>query len=542
MNALLGRLDLERGGRPFFWVDFRRQPPEASHSYWDYCDIAGRFVDGLALGRILTGRRDAPEAEALLRRFLWAQQDPGDGLFYNPEPGAPDAEASKYEPDLGDRAGQRHVDLFCQRAPLLALTTLLALGDQDARPRLERMARGLRSIAEPDGDGLRFSTYRWARRLRPEWAASPNVPERWLGYRYALLTGLARYAQLSGDPAAAGLAAGLARWYMRHGDVPPDGRFKGNTHSGGILPTTVGIARLGAWLGDAGMLEWAHRVYRWVREQTPDFGFLRDGLGLDGFFAGTCETCGLADLLHLALLLTEAGAGDYRDDIERYARNQLIENQYADADALRRAFPGLAPDVLGMLHGGFECAARPNALLAFDGAEGCCIGGGLRALYLAWRASISESGGETRVELGFTRSTPRVEVVGREPWEGRIDVRLRAPGRLRIRLPEGVGLAQARARLDGRDIQPAWSGRYTDFGDLRPGQSASLAYPLRERAAAYAIDGAEYQAYWRGGTLVELNPPGERYPIYQRRGLLAAPPGEWAAYPIAEGGDYPVIW
>ena len=50
------------------------------------------------------------------------------------------------------------------------------------------MVRGLLSIAEQNGDEIRFPSYRWAHTLRPEWLAPVNVPEKWQGYRYALLT------------------------------------------------------------------------------------------------------------------------------------------------------------------------------------------------------------------------------------------------------------------------------------------------------------------------------------------------------------------
>ena len=516
MAALLARLDLERGARPHFWVNYRTQPARAQHSYWDYCDMAGRFVDGLVLARLMTGRDDAQDAEAMLRRFLWAQQDPDDGLFYNPDTEPSEAEMSKYAPDLASRNTNRHVDLFCQRSPLLAMTTLLLAGDESMRPRLERMVRGLAGIAAFDGDEARFSTYRWAPVIKPEWRASQNVPEKWLGYRYALLTGLSRYAQVSDDPVARSLALGLARFYMRHGDVPPDGRFRGNTHSGGILPTTVGIARLGMWTGDAEMVAWSNRVYQWVREQTPEFGFLRDGLGLEGFFAGTCETCGLADLVHLALLLTEAGAGDYWDDIERVARNQLIENQYRDADAIRRALPGISERTLSMLIGGFECAARPNDLLTWDGAEGCCIGGGLRALYLAWRGAITETANETRVNLGISRATPNAVVTAYEPWEGRIDVRVTQPTRVLIRLPGHANTSDACVHINDAKTPAMWQGQYAVFDGLQAGQTASLVYPLREDRRSYDIAGQTYIAAWRGHTVMDMQPPGTQHPIYQR--------------------------
>ncbi|MFN8444854.1 MAG: hypothetical protein U0175_28975 [Caldilineaceae bacterium] len=523
MSSLLARLDLSLGARPYFWIDIRQSPPQASHSYWDGVDIAGRFVDGLILARQMTGRSDGVEAEAQLRGYLWSQQDAQDGLFYNWEDEAlSGGEMSKYIPNAGVLTRPRHVDLFCQRGPLLALCTLLAAGDETVLPRWQRTIQGLWKLTERTApDELRLPTYRWAPILKPEWTMGANVPEKWLGYRYALLTGLARGAELVNDSATTELALGLARWYMRHGDVPADGHYAANTHSGGILPTAVGIARLGIHTGDAEMIAWAQRVYEWTRANTPDFGFLRDGLGLDGFFAGTCETCGLADLVHLALALTQTGVGDYWDDIERIARNQLIENQYREEATLRQLYPSIDESVLAMMHGGFECAAFPNRLLAYSGIEACCIGGGLRALYHAWRGAISEKGDTTTINLGFSRNTEHVEVVGHEPWQGRIDVRLRTPRRLAIRVPSHVELAATNFTVDGQPVTPTWVSRTAQLGQFAAGQTVTLTYPLQERQASYEIAGNHYTGWWRGATLLEIQPPGEGYPIYQRRPLLS---------------------
>jgi hypothetical protein len=526
MSALLARIDLNQAARPYFWIDIRQSPPQASHSYWDGVDIAGRFVDGLLLARQMTGRSDGQEAEAQLRDYLWAQQDPQDGLFYNWEDEVVSGgEMSKYIPDAGVLTRPRHVDLFCQRGPLIALCTLLVTGDATALPRWNRLIQGLRRLTERTApDELRFPTYRWAPTLKPEWTMGASVPEKWLGYRYALLTGLARGVELVGDSATTELALGLARWYIRHGDVPADGRYAANTHSGGILPTAVGIARLGIHTGDAEMIAWAQRVYEWTRANTPDFGFLRDGLGLDGFFASTCETCGLADLIHLALVLTQAGIGDYWDDIERIGRNQLLENQYRDAAMLRQLYPGIDEAVLAMMHGGFECAAFPNRLLAYSGIEACCIGGGLRALYHVWRGTISETSDTTHVHLGFSRTTPHVAVIGYEPWLGRIEVQLCTPRRLTIRAPGHADLATVTLTLDGQRIQPTWSGRYAQLDQLGAGQVVTLSYPLHEHQASYEIAGQHYTGAWRGATLLEIQPPGEGYPIYQRRHLVTDAP------------------
>ena len=548
MDALLARLDLDRGARPYFWVDYQTQPPRAHHSYWDTCDIAGRFVDGLVLARIMTGRQDAQEAESMLRRLLWAQQDESDGLFYSSDDEQPaaNAEMSKYIPAAGVLTSGRHIDLFCQRAPMLAMTTLLQLGDEMMRPRLEKMVRGLASIAVREGDEAYFPAYRWAQTMRPEWFAPVNVPEKWQGYRYALLTALARYAEVSHDPAAIDLALGLARYYMRHGDVPPDGRYRANTHSGGVLPATVGIARLGVAFGQPELIEWAKRVYEWTRENMPEFGFLPDGLGMEGFWAGTCETCALADFIHLAVLLSESGAGDYWDDVERVARNQLLENQYRDVDAIRCIFPGIADDVLAMLHGGFECAAHPNDLFTYVGAEGCCIGGGIRALYLAWRAAIeTRSGatrvrsGETQVRFGISRTTSTVEVTGFEPWAGRIDVKALQPQRVAIRLPAYANMGDAGMFVDGQQVPARIVDRYAIFELLDADQTASLQYPMPHVQRNYHIAGKDYEADWLGNTVITMRPDGVRHPVYRRREWLESQPVVGLSGQVVH---LPVLW
>jgi DUF1680 family protein len=293
------------------------------------------------------------------------------------------------------------------------------------------------------------------------------------------------------------------------------------------------------------MLEWAHQVYVWTRENISDFGFLPDGLGLTGFFASTCETCALADFIHLALLLTEAGIGDYRDDIERVARNQLLENQYRDAGLLRQALPNICDDVLAMLLGAFECAALPNSLLTWIGSEACCIGGGLRALYLVWRACLSEDETVSSINLAFSASSPHVEVLGHEPWQGLLEISVRDTRAVRVRVPAGVWPGECRVSIDGRMVRAEVEGRYLVFRDLQPGQVLRVSYPLREQWRQYSIGGQEYQGLWRGNTLLEIEPPGERYPIYRRRQLLESPapiPAPTAQQSLAELRKGAALW
>jgi hypothetical protein len=509
VSALVARLDADQSYRPWFWVGYRGRP-SCAHAVWDYCDIAGRFVDAMILARAMTGVRVAPSVEMGLRAFLFAQQDPVDGLFYHP---ALSTAVDKYATELFPTTADRHVDLFAQRGPLLALASMYVEGTESSTAeRLEALVNGLDRLVDRDGPYASFPGYRWVLQGRPMWQHAESPPFSQHGYRYALLTGLARICELGIIPRALDLCGGLVRHYVeRTGEVSPSGTFRGHTHSGGILPTAVGVLRYARLVGNEQLIDWAHGVYRWVCQHSTDFGFVPDGLRTGGFFDGTCETCAVTDTIHLGILLSELGVGDYWDDVERFTRNQLLANQYRDQKRLRRALPDADESILAMLYGGFECAARPNTLLAWQGAEACCIGSGLRGLYLAWRAAIADTADETKINLGVNRCTPHVRVEAGEPHEGYITVHALRARRVLIRVPAWAH--SVRTIVDGRPITPEWRNRYAVF-DLVPGQTASVQYPLMTYVRSYRIADQDYEGEWRGGTLIALRPAAGPYPIY----------------------------
>ena len=60
-------------------------------------------------------------------------------------------------------------------------------------------------------------------------------------------------------------------------------------------------------------------AYDWARQN----GIPR--LGIFPQEHGWTEGCNIADMVGLAVALTDAGMGDYWDDVEQYARNGLVE-------------------------------------------------------------------------------------------------------------------------------------------------------------------------------------------------------------------------
>src|SRR5205085_12310260 len=115
------------------------------------------------------------------------------------------------------------------------------------------------------------------------------------------------------------------------------------THAAGYVAMASAAVRYGAATDDEQYISWADRLYRWVRANSSEFGWVPGPLGLGAdYFARwydapprrTCETCSLADTLNLAILLAGEGHPEYWDDVERYARNQLLQNQFGAAEAV----------------------------------------------------------------------------------------------------------------------------------------------------------------------------------------------------------------
>lgn len=532
MSSIGHRVDPCRGGQPYFWLDLESEPPALRHQSWDYCDMCGRWVDALLLGRVMTGAREWTGVEQQLRGFLASRVGP-DGLFYNAE-----------EPAYGS---VRTADLFCQSRVLLGLLSWWTeTGDRSVEAHLVGLLRGLTTLATWDGGYAHFpgSLWRDGRRLdqpdelgRLDPKVTPALPSP--GYRTALLGGLVVAAELTGSRAAMDLAVGLARDYIeRSGAVRSDGGYVGHTHSGGVLPTTLGVLRCGLATGRPEFVDWARRVYEFTVGQATSFGWLPDGVGYgdDYFWSRYCETCALADYIEIGILLGENGVGDYWDAVERCARNQLLENQIRSVDGLLPA--ATAPQVKAATVGGFACAATPNSAVGWrQGLEGCCIGSGLRALYLVWRHGVSERGNTAVVNLPISRTTDLAEVVSRDPYAGAVRIEVRRPCTVEVRIPD-CGSAVAVA-VNGRVTTTGAPGHRCRLPGLAAGDVVSAAYPLPLRTETARIAGETYTVRWKGRTIVALDPPGDVCATYQRAAYLASEPAGAPPFQAAPTSDLP---
>jgi hypothetical protein len=505
-ESISARLDRGRQYQPYFHLDVVSDPPEGLHSSWDYVDTAGRFVAAYLALRQLGVPTDR-EAEAGVRRFLLANQAE-DGLFY----------------DQDSEWSERAAESFAQSRAMAALVELAFEGDGEAERRIERQMAAIARIAEPLGNGLGVPGRRyrggWLDRSLTAAGAEDGIAKP--GYAALVAEPLLRYAGARGSGAALALGSALVRGFLSAGTIDEDGSFLGHTHSWGILPVTLALRELGVLTGDADLSGLARRVFDFVVSQGTPWGWTPDGIGFAAGYPGGwfCETCGLADVIVLGIRLAEAGYEDAWSVVERFARNQLVANQFRDVERVlppERAARS-STNAAAMLRGSFEAWALPNSLLGgldlldHGGLEACCTGAAVLAIREIVRAAAVRRDGTLRIELPLSLRTALADIESREPAEGLLMVTPTVGGPLRVRLPTG---AQPHAvEVNGT---PTWYEALPGVVVL-PGVAAGarvvIRYPLIEREETREAGGLRVTVRWRGATVVAVDPPGERYPIF----------------------------
>ena len=216
--------------------------------------------------------------------------------------------------------------------------------------------------------------------------------------------------------------------------------------------------------GDQEMIDFAHKGFQYG---------MRHGDTLIGYFPENIDTpqlehseiCEVAYMIMLALKLTEAGVGDYWDEADRWTRNMLAEGQLLRTDWIER-IPGaglkwerqsdIPRSVIDETYQTTERVAERN-LGAFagwptandwyvgagPGIMHCCTYRGSRVIYFLWDRILQHDNGKLRVNLLLNRASPWADVDSHIPYVGQVDVRIKQPVELWLRIPEWVQPAEA---------------------------------------------------------------------------------------------------
>lgn len=583
INGLSGSCDTELSYLPFGLVRYAYNTPFMDH--WSSADVGcgAKVCESFPLMRLMSGSAQHLEIEAGMREaFLGRVQD---GLFWDfTDPRRP--WRNIYGNSDKRYGAGRNEDFSIPSHAARMLRAMMVWWQLEGDPELERqcreLVRGMRQVAIDCGDYSYYpekggwgepTTYPRSGWINTDEARdeTEGVEGSMTGYHAHPLYAASIWYRLTGDPVAFDLAGRLARYCIQSkfwGGLPdPDrehalAKGLGSHIAAQLLESayTAG-AELGHWYSHfharatvlRGLLEYARavqdeRVLEFVRrsyEFTLTQGIPR--IGWINCYPGATnhvEGCAIGDFTALGIRLSDAGAGDYWDDVDAVVRNHLVEQQVTNPDLLERLvaassgifpeeaqYPGLrnTQDVIQRTLGIFFGTSLPNAV-PLPWSMLCCTGNGTQGLYYAWEGALREHGQTAQVNLLLNRAGKLVEVESWLPYEGRVRVRNKSATRVAIRIPAWVDRRELRIQVGGNESEPDWIGNRVFLQGLTPGQELILNFPVNESRASYTVNAHSeheqvYTCTFRGGTCVEITPRTEdptSYPLYLRDHLRAA--------------------
>jgi hypothetical protein len=377
---------------------------------------------------------------------------------------------------------------------------------------------------------------------------------------------LANWYRSSGNEAALRLSGELVRfltkprlWDLPGADDPNVFGYSGENahwtgHFHGHVNTLRAILEYASAVNDARLKEFVRSGYEWARSR----GIARIGLFDE-------QGCGTARMIGLAVKLTDAGVGDYWEDVDQYIRNNGSELQLASLDEIRklcegprqtgaegftekvaRAYgvPRLYPDrIVAPLEnadrvaersvGGFGRLQLPFGGRAVRKSIICCNSHGNMGLFYAWEGALRYADGTARVNLLLNRASPWLDVESHLPYEGRVVIRNKAAREAWIRVPLWVDAGKVRTWVGAGEIGPTWFGRFLRVTGLKPGDVVDLRFPIVQTTEQYTLASPypdkkprdrKFTLTLRGNTLVRSDPPlaPEGYPFYRRDHLIGA--------------------
>ena len=504
---------------PYWLLLPNKKPAEAAHCRVDDAELVGSWYEGLSfLMDVLCDHETGKDVKEGLRRHL--MQSWGDhGLrFSKPYPWTHTLHASFHEMGY----------------ILPALNVMIAENpaDEEARAHARDLVRGMREVAIQ-------------RKMRCFW--SGDYPETELllefpndiylkdgGFDLTRHTGrgeqairnavvvpaLVRYWELTKDDAALELATGLANFVLgpsRYFSYKME--YFGHVHS--AMWFAGGIVRLGRLTGNETYVKKGKAIYDFTRSLSSSFGWVPEYARWHEPKEEHCETCCIRDMIVCADELIKAGCPEYWEDLDRFARNQLAENQVrytgyvVSDDTLPDEDGKTYRDIGGRMLGGFTGGSEPNSmsLTRFRSIAGCCVGTAPAAIKTVCDAAVTNEAGVWIVNVPFDKETGVLSVRSRIPDEGKITVTAKADGAFGVRLYGWM--KDPVFTVGGRPATPTVKNGIASVA-LRTGEALTVTFPLETEERPETVREEPYTVFWRGPDVVDILPRGGHVRLYQR--------------------------
>ena len=552
VNGVTGPMDPEAEYELYWAVRFYHNPPFMYHDWNDWCEY--KFWEALPLLRLISGSELRNHIDPVWMQRLQNAIGP-DGGYYIP---LHDRSWRKknvywadgiYLPD-GSRISLEDASADCITHPyvcgrIIGVMTVYYLRDRNPRwmQMIERMIDRMAELAVDRDDYAYFPNAAFA----PFATVPPDAPMP-VGIMAAegsgrLLPGLVQYYRISGYEPARVLAGKLVIFLLHHsGYFSPDGAFLERQedlpepHFHAHTLALQSIQEYAMAVDNRELIAFVQRGYEWARDHEvshPLTGFFPERMNITHPYVETCE---VADMIALALKLTEAGQGDYRDDADRWIRNQFAENQLTDTSWVEKVSTPLvyaelaenysADRVAERNLGAFAGWATPNEWDLKWGIQHCCTGNATRALYYIWEHILSVNEDGVSLHLLLNHASPAADIYSYIPSDGRVDLSMKQSSRqVRVRMPEWISDGDTQVACSVNDLPRAftWEGRYLNLGAVNAGDRISVTFPITERTVREVIAGNPYTLTIKGNTVVAVDPPGTQCPTYQREHYRTGP-------------------
>jgi len=539
LHALTGALDPDYGYELYFVVQFCRNPAVMIHEGTGLATNNPKFAEAQAMMRVMSGSDFNLDIQhAMMDCMLKNVHE--DGLYYSPLERRPWSHEGSLA--VGGIQPKPFANIYGNARFLLAMMAWSQWSPEPAwEGRMQRLAAALGRVAIDRKDYAYFPVNKgvgeifsytpdgWAETAEPD-DGSFGVPM----YYCAVIRALAGWYAMSGDREALTLAGKLSNFVRKPFvwtpprsipgiDGPQHGHGAGHFHA--HAAALRGLLAYAIAVEDPNLMGFVRDGYEWL----STFGVRRVGWFPENMAPRQhCETCCIADMVPLAIRLSEIGMGDYWDDVDRFVRNQLVEQQLTRQDYLEqlsRQSPArpvrppreTADRVIERNMGGFvghgDLTTLPNTWIMH-----CCTGNGAPALYYAWDSILRFESSTAHVNLLLNRTSPWLDVSSSLPYQGKVVLRNKKAVRLFVRMPVWVARRHVQCHVGRHTVTPIWAGRSLLFEHLRSGDVVEVAFPIPEQKEKFVLDNQEYQAMFKGNTLVDIAPRVERpdYPIYMR--------------------------
>ncbi|MDR0294155.1 MAG: glycoside hydrolase family 127 protein [Oscillospiraceae bacterium] len=545
VNAMTEATDPDADYEMYFELGMRGKTPVMSHSMADMCIM--KFQEGLPLLRLICGSTQNEHVErAWMETTLKAIGD--DGHIYECLQGKPWwRNGNVYDSASGGAADSNFTIDPAYSGRFLSAMTLYykRSGNEIWKTAALRLVDALIDCAVDKGDYAYFSPspYLSLKGSTEDYgSASPQVGTE---VRHPFLGCLHVYREFQYAPALA--FAGKLQNYMleRMGCVGEDGRFLGFASSNMIAT--------GKFMGTEAHFHTHTSILHYALEYaliSGDHKYLsrilkgyeyakRNGQTTLGYFSEFLhsaefehhEACELADMIAIAVKLSDAGIRDCWNDVDLWLRNMGVEGQLTpDKAFMINTYAEKKPDgapcececsydrPVERNIGAFAGWVTPNDF--FDPGGGslvmhCCTGNMARALYYAWKSAVAFRDGKLKVNLLMNMETPDAEIISYIPYTGRVEIRPKKSGELWLRLPDWARAETAEITVNGIPLSVKAEGTYVVVS-AAAGDEVILNMPITETKTAILVEKRRYTITLRGNDVVDIKPRGDFCPLFNR--------------------------